>query len=247
MELKGKTVVVTGSTGRLGSAITLALARAGCRCLCHYNHNEESAFKLVEQIQSLGQDAIAAQADLSSADQIQRLFEKCADFGQVQILINSAAVFARQSLSETSFEKGREIMDVNFVAVVLASKYFAELVRSNFPDAEGPVAKIINMADVGGIRPWAKYVFYCASKAALINATKSLAKELAPAICVNAVAPGVVTWPEGFDEAAKKRQLSFIPAGRIGDVSEIASAVIFLLENDYITGQVLQVDGGRCI
>jgi len=113
--------------------------------------------------------------------------------------------------------------------------------------SQSVVGKIINVADVGGVRPWAGYVLYCSSKAGLIGATKALAKELAPVICVNSIAPGVVTWPSDYDESEKKRQLSFIPAGRIARMSEVTDAVIFLLKNDYITGQVLNVDGGRCI
>lgn len=139
-------------------------------------------------------------------------------------------------------------MDINLLGPVLVCAEFARIVLSQqSPEPENPVGKIINLVDVGGIRPWANYTVYCASKAGLIAATKSMAKELAPAICVNGVAPGVIAWPEGFSQEDKKRQLKFIPAGRIGYTSEITSAIIFLLENDYITGQVLNVDGGRCI
>jgi pteridine reductase len=128
----------------------------------------------------------------------------------------------------------------------LLSQEFARLVEAE--GAEGnPAAKIVNMVDVGGEKVWKEYSVYCAAKAGLIAATKSLAKELAPRITVNAVAPGVVTWPEAFDEAGKKRQLGFIPAGRIAEPVEVAAAVVFLLQNDYITGQVINVDGGRAI
>ena len=103
------------------------------------------------------------------------------------------------------------------------------------------------MLDVGAVRPWGEYAVYCSSKAGLLGATKALAKELAPAVCVNAIAPGVTTWPEDYSQAEKDRQLSFIPMRRIGGTNEITSAIIFLLESDYITGQVLCVDGGRSI
>ena len=97
------------------------------------------------------------------------------------------------------------------------------------------------------MHPWANYVLYCSSKAGLIGATKALAKEFAPAICVNAVAPGIVTWPEDFDEEKRKKQISMIPLKRFAKAEEIAQAVVSLLKNDYITGQVLCVDGGRSI
>ncbi len=136
---------------------------------------------------------------------------------------------------------------MNLIVPIFMSRAFAEKITAAFPNSKTVVGKIINISDVGGIRPWAGYVAYCSSKAGLIGATKALAKELSPAICVNSVAPGMVTWPQNFDESKKQRQLSLIPAGRIAEPAEIAEAVISLLENDYITGQVLNVDGGRCI
>lgn len=247
MELKSKTAIVTGSTGRLGSVITLVLAQAGVDCVCHYNTNREIAEQLVEKIQALGQKALAVQADLSRAEQIEKLFAEAGRLGVPQVLINSAAVFSRQRLSEVTFDEAQRILNLNLIAPIMTSRYFAELVNSRLSKSEPPVAKIINIADVGGIGPWAEYVAYCSSKAGLIGATKALAKELGPDIFVNAVAPGVITWPDDFSHADRQRQLSFIPAKRIGKPDEIADAVIFLLKNDYITGEVLKVDGGRSI
>ncbi len=247
MELTGTTAIVTGSTGRLGSAITFALADAGCHCLCHYHSNQARAEQIVEQIHQKGPNATAVQADLTRTDDIERLFTHAESLGSVRILINSAAVFTRQQLEEITTDKAREIFNMNLIAPILTSRQFARIVKDQVRQTDVPVAKIINIADVGGIRPWAKYTLYCASKAGLISVTKSLAKELAPAICVNAIAPGLVAWPESFTEKAKQRQLDRIPMARLAKPRDITAAVIFLLKNDYITGQVLNVDGGRCI
>ena len=247
MKLKGKTAIITGSSGRLGAAIGIGLAGAGCDCVCHYNSNKQKAEKLIEQIKAAGQKAIAIKADLTEPEQIKTLFERAAEFATPQILINSAAVFSKEPLSEITFQKAQQILNLNLTAAILTSKYFAEIVNAKFVNEDFAAARIINIADIGGIRPWANYTLYCSSKAGLIGATKALAKELAPKICVNAVAPGMVNWPDDFCEDEKKRQLSFIPAGRIAATDEIAAAIIFLIENDYITGQVLNVDGGRCI
>ena len=247
MELKETTAVITGSSGRLGGAIAKVLAEAGCNCICHYNSNKQKAEELVEQIEALGAKALAIEADLTNLAQIEELFEKALEFGTPQVLINSAAVFSRQPLAEATFEEARKVLDLNLTAAILTSRAFAKAIRDKFGTPELVVGKIINISDVGGIRPWAGYVLHCSSKAGLIGATKALAKELAPYVCVNSVAPGVVTWPSDFDESEKKRQLSFIPVRRIGEPKEVADAVIFLLRNDYITGQVLNVDGGRCI
>ncbi len=247
MDLTGTTAVITGSTGRLGSAITLALADAGCHCLCHYHRNQALAERIVEKIRQKGPNAAAVQADLTCADEIERLFTHAESLGPVRVLINSAAVFTRQRLEEITTDKAEQIFNMNLIAPILTSQQFARIVKKDSPHAADPVAKIINIADVGGIRPWANYTLYCASKAGLISVTKSLAKELAPAICVNAIAPGLVTWPENFTEKAKQRQLDRIPMARIAKPHDITAAVIFLLKSDYITGQVLNVDGGRCI
>ena len=247
MELTGTTAIVTGSTGGLGGAITLALADAGCNCLCHYHSNQARAERIVEQIRRKGLNAEAVQADLTCADDIEKIFTHAESLGPVRVLINSAAVFTRQRLEEITADKAREIFDTNLIAPILTSQKFARIVNDQIPETDVPIAKIINIADVGGIRPWAKYTLYCASKAGLISVTKSLAKELAPAICVNAIAPGLVTWPENFTEKVKQRQLDRIPMARIAKPRDITAAVIFLLKNDYITGQILNVDGGRCI
>ena len=247
MELRGKSAIISGSSGRLGSAIAKALATAGCNCICHYNQHEQKAEELVKQIQSLGVKALAIEADLTKPEEIEGLFEKASEFGTSQILINSAAVFSRQPLAEVVFDEAQRVLNLNLIVPILTSRAFAKMVNSKFPDAQTTIGKIINIADVGGVRPWAGYVLYCSSKAGLIGATRALAKELAPAICVNSVAPGIVSWPSDFDESEKQRQLKFIPVRRTARMNEVTEAVIFLLKSDYITGQVLSVDGGRSI
>lgn len=247
MELKDTVAVITGSTGRLGAEIALDLAQAGVDCVCHYNKNKVLAEGLAAKIEALGRRANAVCADLSSPKEIEGLFAKAKEFGEVRILVNSAAVFSRRSLGEITSEYIRETLDINLVGPILASRYFAEAVEQRAGDSDKPAGKIINLADVGGLRPWAGYSVYCVSKAGLIAATKSLAKELAPSVTVNAVAPGIINWGDEFNESDKKRRLSHIPAGRIGLAKEVTSAIIFLLENDYITGQVINIDGGQCI
>ena len=247
MELKGTTAIITGSSGRFGGAIAKALAAAGCNCVCHYNSNKQKTKELVEQIKKLGVKTLAVEADLVEPEQIEGLFEKASELGTPGVLINSAAVFSRQPLQEVGFGEAQRVLNLNLIASILTSRAFAKIVNEKFGDAESVVGKIINIADVGGIRPWAGSVLYCSSKAGLIGTTKALAKELAPAICVNSIAPGVVTWQSDFDESEKQRQLSFIPVKRIAEPGEVTEAIIFLLKNDYITGQVLNVDGGRCI
>jgi NAD(P)-dependent dehydrogenase (short-subunit alcohol dehydrogenase family) len=252
MELRGKSAIITGSSGRLGSAIATSLATAGCNCICHYNHNRQKAETLAERLQSFGVKAMAIEADLTKPERIDLLFERAAELGTPQILINSAAVFSRGALNDVTFEEARRVLDINLTAAILTSRAFAKTISAEFPNtklapAQAGVGKIINISGIAGIRPWAKYILYCSSKAGLIGATKALAKELAPAICVNSIAPGMVTWPDNFSEKQKQRQIKLIPVGRIAETKDVTDAIIFLLKNDYITGQVLGVDGGRCI
>ncbi|MFH1613926.1 MAG: SDR family oxidoreductase [Planctomycetota bacterium] len=247
MELADSTAIITGSTGKLGSAITLALARKGCRCICHYNTNSKYARQLTSQINSLGQKAFAVQADLTDPHRIESLFDDSTPAKNANILINSAAIFLRQPVADVQYQDTQKLISLNLIAPILLSSRFARNVECNFPDAEKPVAKIINLADIAAIRPWPDYPAYCSSKAGLIAATRALAKALAPRMTVNAVAPGIVSWPENFSDQQKQRQIEMTPAGRTAAVEEITSTVLFLLHNDYITGQVIAVDGGRAI
>ena len=246
MEIDGTTAIITGSSGKVGRGIAFALGNAGCRCICHYHNNRAGAEEVVAAICKDGGRAVAVGADLTKADEIGRLFADFEGMGRARILVNSAGVFERGAISEVTFENSGRVLGTNLVAPVMVSARFAEVVGNVEADS-GPVASIVNIADIGGIRPWANYTMYCASKAGLIAATKSMAKELAPGICVNAVAPGVITWPTEAEKEEYDRQVKMIPAGRVGTCEEIAAAVLFLLRNDYITGQVLNVDGGRCI
>ncbi|HSV27186.1 MAG TPA: SDR family oxidoreductase [Sedimentisphaerales bacterium] len=249
MELKGKTAIVTGGSGALGGEIAVGLARAGCDVVVHCFRNRHRAEEIAMRVRKAGRAAATVQADLTSRDGVRRLFEGAGALEPARILVNSAAVFGRTPVGGIRHAAASKMLRMNLLAPVLTAQKFAEVLRECRTDAEQkkPCGKIVNIADVGGERPWKEYSIYCAAKAGLIAATKALAKELAPGITVNAVAPGLVTWPDDIDEAGRKRQIGFIPAGRIARHDEIAAAVIFLLRNDYITGQVLNVDGGRVL
>ena len=250
MEIQGLTAVITGATGRLGEAIVLGLAEQGMDCVCHYHRNSQKAKTLVDQITAMGRRAVAVQADLSRQEEVERLFQTAKAFGRVRVLVNSAAVFARQPLAELTDKILQQTLSVNVAAPMLTSRFFVDLLRAEGLDSTTigePFAKIINLVDVAGLKPWAEYAAYCASKAGLIGLTKALAKELAPGITINAVAPGIIAASEPMNPDEERKQLARIPAGRFGQPEEVVRAIVFLLENDYISGQVLAVDGGRTI
>lgn len=250
MEIADFTAVITGATGRLGRAIALGLAARGMDCVCHYHRDGATAEALVEEMGRMGRRAAAIEADLGDEDNVKRFFERCKTFGRVRVLVNSAAVFQRHPLAELTDAVLQQTLRVNLAGPMLTSRYFSQMLAEEGLDpaqAEMPFAKIVNLADIAAVRPWAEYAAYCASKAGLIGLTKAMAGELAPGITVNAVAPGIITWTEEIDARQTQKQLARIPAGRFGRPEEIVRSIAFLLENDYITGQVLAVDGGRSI
>ncbi len=245
MNIRNKTAIITGSTGRLASAIVLSLAEAGSNCICIYHKNAAQAKKLQTDLKKMKVKSLFIQTDLTDAETIEKTFAEIKKFPAPQILINAAAIFDKKPLEKITSDYIRRTIDTNFTAPMLITQKFVSLVRRKFKNAKKPVAKIINLTDIVAENPPAGFSIYSASKAALICATKSLAKELAPDFTVNAVSPGIINWQKGTSAKLKKRIISHIPAGRTGAPDEVASAVKFLLENDYITGQVINIDGGR--
>lgn len=247
MKIKGKTAIITGATGKLASQIVLSVAAAGANCICIYNSNTAKAKKLAADLRKFKQKSLFIQADLTAEKNIEKVFACLKNFPTPQVLINAASIFEKKPLGDITFEYIRRTFDINFAAHMILTKKFVELARRG-RKAKGrakPLVKIINITDITALRPPAGFSIYCASKAALLSATKSHAKELAPDFTVNAVSPGIISWQKGVTAEQKKKMLSLVPAGRAGTPAEVADAVKFLIENDYITGQVIDVDGGR--
>jgi len=259
-------VLITGSTGKLTSQIVLAIAKAGANCICLYHKNSAQAKKLQTSLKKLKVKSLFIQTDLTKAENIEKVFTEIEKFGKPQtlrhgsgrasspkmlpcVLINAAAVFDKKPIAEFTFDYIRRTLDINFTVSMIMTQKFVDFARRGrkIKSRAKPLAKIINITDIVAQNPPAGFSVYCASKAALIVATKSLAKELAPDFTVNAVSPGVINFRKGTSAELKKRILAHIPAGRTGLPAEVASAVKFLIENDYLTGQIINIDGGRTI
>lgn len=236
--LAGRVAVVTGGGRGLGRAIVSALAAEGADVAFSYRESRRGALDEAEAVRRLGRRVFTAEADARMPGAVAAFVdEAAAALGGCDYLVNNVGVFRRASLDEITEELLDEAFDVNVKAAVMAAKAAAGHMRARGGGA------IVNVASLGGLRPWPHHLAYCASKAALVMATQVLARALAPGIRVNAVAPGVLD-PPGGPEAVRER----VPAGRFGAPREAVEAVLFLLSGaSYTTGEVLRVDGGRSL
>lgn len=240
LPLAGKTALVTGAGRRVGQAIALELARAGADLIAHYGTSAGGADETVAQARAAGVRARAVQADLARPDEIRRMFDLVrAAEGRLDLLVNSAAIFERVSLADITLEAWDRMQAVNLRAPFLCCQGAVPLMQGG---------QIINIVDVGGLVAWPHFAHYVSAKAGLAMLTRSLALELAPRVRVNGVAPGTVLWSEAASDEEKKRVTARIPLGRIGTPEDIARTVLFLASGpEFITGQILAVDGGRSV
>lgn len=244
--LRGKTALVTGAGVRLGKAIALALADAGASVAVHHHQSVAGAQQVVAKITASGRDAFSVRGDLSQPDDVQRMFEQVdAKFGgRLDILVNSAGVMEKIAAIDLTPERWQRMFAINVESALLCSQAARPRMLANTT----PGGSIVNVTDISAERPWRGYTHYCASKAALLSLTKSLALEWAPDIRVNAVAPGAVLLPDGTTPDEIARLESVIPAGRLGTPEDVAETAVFLAGGPrYVTGQVVAVDGGRSI
>jgi pteridine reductase len=240
MQLDGRVAVVTGSAVRLGKALALALAGEGVRLVIHYHASAGPAETTVDEMRALGSDAVALQADLSQLDPIPALIEQAAaQWGRLDILVNSAAIFEPADLAQTSVESWERHFAINLRAPFFLSQAFAAHVGKQRR------AHIVNIADWRGTRPDTSYLAYSLTKAGVLAMTQGLALALAPNIQVNAIAPGAILPPPGKDQAYLDRLAADIPVQRVGSPAEIARALLFLLKSDFVTGETVFVTGGE--
>ena len=243
MTLDDRVVLVTGGARRLGRTIALTLAQRRARLVVSYRTASREAHALVEAMQRAGGEALAVRADVSEAADIRRLMDRIRRrFGRLDVLVNSAANFERTPFATLSERAWDHALDTNLKGPFLCALYASRLMRRHGG------GKIINLADWAGVRPYRDYLPYCVSKAGVIGLTKALAKELAPRIQVNAIAPGPILPPPGMEASARARVAARVPLKRWGSPQDIANTVQFLIEGtDFMTGSVIFVDGGQLI
>jgi pteridine reductase len=242
MELRGKVALVTGAGRRLGRAMAGALAQRGMTMAIHHHASSTGARDLRQEILQAGGRAECFSADLTDAEAARALPGRVvAEFGRLDVLVNSAAVMQRLSFAETTPQQWDAIHNLNLRSVFFCTQGAAQALRATR-------GKVVNMADLAGLEPWAGFAAHSTSKAGVVMLTKVLALSLAPEVTVNAIAPGAVLVPEDYPPEERDRLARTTPLRRLGSPSDVISALVYLLEGgDFVTGEVLVVDGGRLI
>jgi len=247
MRLKEKVALITGGGRGIGRAISLALAKEGAKVCINYLHSKNAAAEVVKRIKEKGGEAISHKADVSKLEEVNRMVEETSKrFGRIDILINNAGLNIDKYLMIMNEEEWDKVIDVNLKGTFNCSKAVSRVM------IDQRSGNIVNISSVSAISGTAGQTNYSAAKGGMISFTKSLARELAPfGIRVNALAPGLIDTEmvKKMPEEMLDRILEITPLKRVGTPKEVAKVVIFLVSEkaDYITGQVIRVDGGLAI
>ncbi|MBZ5543390.1 MAG: 3-oxoacyl-ACP reductase FabG [Acidobacteriia bacterium] len=241
--LEGQVALVTGAGRRMGRVIALALARAGASVIVNYSRSRAGALDTVGEIRALGVDSLAVRADVSKPAQVRAMFRTVErKFARLDILVNNAGIFYQRKWDRLSENDWDRILGTNLKGPFFCAQAAARMMMRR------KRGTIINISSLGGLEAWPSYTHYCASKAGLIMMTRCLAKALAPHIRVNSVAPGSILFPGEERSPWTENVLKTTPLQKAGGPEDIAEMVLYLVtRGDFITGQVIAVDGGKSI
>lgn len=238
MSLHGKVALVTGGARRLGRAIALALGRAGMRVAIHYHASAAAAANVLAELRAIGVDCIAIPGDLSHTADCERVVDATLEqWNSLALLVNNAGIWGPTPIGSVTEERWDELLNTNLRSMFFTAQRAADALRA----ARGA---IINIADVGVERPWQEHTPYLVSKGGVVTLTRALAKDLAPEVRVNAIAPGPVLLPDDWSAEQHKQAARATLLRRIGSPDDIADAVLYLAQAGYVTGVTLPVDGG---
>ena len=242
VNLSGKTALVTGGARRVGKALALALGRAGAHVVINYNRSAGAADQTVRELMAAGINASAFQADVSQKDEIDALVAHIqAKYGRLDVLVNSASLFESAKFADITEADWRRVLDVNLTGPFLLSQAALPLLQAS------DSSSIINIVDLSAIQAWPSYAHHSVSKAGLLQLTKVMARALAPRVRVNAIAPGTVLPPDGYDGTAGDGTSDRRVVEPAGTPEDVVKAMFYLIESPFVTGQTLIVDGGRTL
>ena len=239
MELSNRVVLVTGAAHRVGKAIAVALATGGARIAVHYHGAQDEARTTVDELRASGVNVHPFSADLADVEACNTLIADVTQhFGALDVLVNSAAVMRRTPVGEVTVSEWDAMFSLN-----LRAPFF--LSQAACPHLTRARGTIVNIADLAAFETWPAYVPHSITKAGVVQMTRAMAHALAPHVRVNAVAPGAVLLPPGWDEQAAQHLAATTPLQHIGTPEDVAQAVLYLVKADYVTGETIIVDGGR--
>jgi len=241
--LAHQVALVTGAGRRIGKVIALTLAHAGASVAVNYNRSAGEARQSVREIEAVGAEALALRADVSKPAQVQTML-RAVDrrFGRLDVLVNNAGVFFASSWDKLNERDWDRVLGIN-----LKGPFFCAQAAARLMMRQGG-GRIINISSLGGLRAWPNHLHYCSSKAGQIMLTRCLAKALGPRITVNSVAPGTILFPGEKPSAGQRQSLPLTPLRKAGRPEDVAATVLFLATTaEFITGQVIPVDGGQSV
>ena len=234
-----KCALVTGGATRVGRAISLGIAEAGYDLVLAYHSSEDEAREVEALVQETGREVRLIRGDVSRADDVRKMVAAAADhFGRLDLVVNNASLFLSAPFLAIEEEEWDRVMDVNVKGPFLLVQAAAKLLEAS----EGAV---VNLVDLSAMEVWKDFAHHSASKAALLNLTRSMAAALAPRVRVNAIAPGAVLLPLNYTEGQKESARTKAVLRRIGTPEDVVRTVLFLADSPFITGEVIRVDGGR--
>ncbi|HVB32782.1 MAG TPA: SDR family NAD(P)-dependent oxidoreductase [Patescibacteria group bacterium] len=239
LALNGQVALVTGAAKRIGRSIALRLAAAGADVVVNYHHSAEEAREVGEAIRKSGRRASVIAADVSQSSQVRELFAAIeGEFGRLDILVNNAGVYFEAPFETLTEEQWDLTLNSNLKSQYLCAQAALPLMR------RAGRGRIVNLSSIGAFQPKPSHVHYCVSKAGVVMMTRCLARALGPSITVNSVAPGKIQFAgEEIDQGYIRRA----PLAKVGTGEDIADAVLFLIQAEFITGQVILIDGGRML
>ncbi len=237
--LLGQVAVVTGAAKRIGRSIALRLAADGADVVINYMTSQTEAEELAREIEGMGRRALAVEGDVAQRKDVENIFATIeVKFRRLDILVNNAGMFFAAKFEELTEEQWDRILDTNLKSQFLCAQAAAPMMKRR---GRG---HIINISSLGGLLAWPAYTHYCVSKAGVIMLTRCLARALGPEILVNSVAPGTIQFP---GEKPDEDYIQRVPLHRVGTGDDIAEAVAYFATSDFVTGQILAVDGGRTL
>lgn len=236
MDIRGVTALVTGGAHRVGKGIVLGLASAGCNIVLHYHSSAEKAEETASEVRGMGVEVGLVSGDLST--DARGVMARVGDLAPVQILVNSAGIFPEDTIRSATVDTWDETMAVNLRAPAFLTQAFAEALP------EGMRGAVVNVTDWRTARPYGNHFSYIVAKAGLDGLTVAAAEALAPDIRVNAVALGAILPPAGRSSEYLQELAQEIPVEHVGGVTPVAEAVVFLVQSDFITGEIIRIDGG---